>query len=128
MDQKLDAMLSHAGKVAQSDQEKGIQLFLQATEEAFAGDYNDEDRSMTLLMLGLTEWNSGEEEQAYKTLARLMAFCARTGQLSTFRVLQNYASLEVLSQILINYCPVNETVDDTLCLLSGLREIVDFQS
>jgi hypothetical protein len=128
MDSKLDAMLTHAGKIAQSDQKKGIELLLQATNEAFTGDYNDADRSMTLLMLGLTEWDAGEEEQAYRSLARLMSFCAQTGELATFRTARNYASLEDLRYILINHCPADGTVDDTLCRLAGLQEIINFHS
>jgi hypothetical protein len=121
---KLDALLAEAGRVARSDVQRAVQICREAVREAFAAAYPNADRGIALLQLALLEWQAGHAKQSHVAIARLLAFCARTGELEVFRVLQQYASLDDCRRMLAAYCPTDASVDETLGLLTGLNELL----
>lgn len=124
MDPKLDKMLTQADQEASADMKRATELFRQAANEAFLGQYTNSDRGIALLLLALAEWKAGHQEQAHSTIARLMVFCGSTGELGIFQTLQQYASLEDCRNILIRYCPADAKLDETLSLLTGIEKIL----
>ncbi len=124
MGTKLEAMLAQADQVARSDIKQAVNLFGQGVNEAFAGEYPNSERGIALLLLALTERKAGSQEQAQATIARLLVFCGRTGEMGVFAALREHAALEDCRQILTLYCPADASVDETLGLLTGLDKML----